>query len=101
MRIVLEPSDLDAIAEKVIETLRPLLHTDKNNKGEDVNLDVQGLCDYLHVSKKWVYKRTHLNEIPHYKVEGVLLFRKRDIDKWVDSFRIPVLGSPGNLKLLR
>lgn len=100
MKTEFEPEDIKTIAQKVAELLSPLIAKQSTGK-DDAMLDVQGLCDYLHVSPKWVYKRTHLKEIPHHKVEGVLLFRKRDIDKWVDGYKIPVLSSSANLKLLK
>jgi excisionase family DNA binding protein len=99
VKVDLEHSDIQAIAEKVVQLLRPLLS--ENAKPVNEIFDVEELAQYLHVSTKWVYKRTHLKEIPHHKVEGVLLFRRRDIDKWVDGYRIPVLNPSGNLKLIR
>jgi excisionase family DNA binding protein len=42
------------------------------------------LAEYLTVSKQWIYERSHLKEIPHIKKQGLLRFRKREIDKWLD-----------------
>jgi excisionase family DNA binding protein len=86
----LSPELVEQIADKVIERLKPLLKG--NNKPEDETIfDVKGLCNYLHVSDKWIYERTHLKAIPHLKVNGLLRFRKRDIDKWLNSFNVMAL----------
>ncbi len=45
-------------------------------------------------AKKWIYERTHLKEIPYKKVKGVLLFRKKDIDKWLDTHNVPAVDAP-------
>ena len=93
MKIELEPHDIELIAQRVLELLRP--HFAGIGKGEDnIILDVKGLCSYLHVSEKWVYERTHLKEIPHLKINGLLRFRTTDIDKWLNSFNIPATSTP-------
>lgn len=96
MRTEIDPQDIEAIASRVVEILRPLLSTEKT---EDVIYDVKGLCSYLNVSEKWVYERTHYKEIPHLKVNGLLRFRKRDIDKWLNSHNVPTVNAP--VKALR
>jgi excisionase family DNA binding protein len=88
------PQELvNEIADKVIERLKPLL-SGTGKAEDDVIYDVKGLCDYLHVSNKWIYERTHLKEIPHLKVNGLLRFRKKDIDKWLNSFNVLAVSTP-------
>lgn len=94
MKSELEPQDIEAIALRVAELLKPLLSGNGRHEAEDTIFDVRGLCDYLHVSDKWVYERTHLKEIPHLKVNGLLRFRKRDMDKWLLSFNLPSISTP-------
>ena len=78
------------IAQEVIKAIRPIL---MKNKAEDDKLfTVDSLSEYLEVSKGWVYERTHLKEIPYMKVGRFPRFRKRDIDKWLDSLKTPSLG---------
>jgi hypothetical protein len=81
----------DLFREVVREELKTLT-AGKAASADDNILDLPGLCGYLHVSDKWVYQRTHLKEIPHLKIKGLLLFRKREIDKWVDGYKMPVLS---------
>lgn len=91
---ILPEEFVDQIADKVIEKLKPLISGNGRYEGEDTIFDVKGLCDYLHVSDKWIYERTHLKEIPHLKVNGLLRFRKKDIDKWLNSFNVPAINTP-------
>lgn len=89
MKTEFEPQDIKAIAQRVSDLLKPLISGNGKHDAEDTIFDVKRLCDYLHVSDKWVYERTHLKEIPHLKAKGLLRFRKKDIDKWLNSFNIP------------
>jgi predicted DNA-binding transcriptional regulator AlpA len=95
LRIELEQSDLEAIAQIVLDTVKPyLVRNPKCNTEEDDIMDMKGLCAYLKVTPKWVHERTRLHEIPFYKLSNKQLrFRKRDIDKWLDSLKTPAITS--------
>ena len=103
MKIELEPQDIQAIADKVLDTIKPYLSGVGKDRQHDVVLDVPGLCDYLKVSAKWIHERTHLREIPFHKLSNKQLrFRKRDIDKWLDSLRTPAINpSSSRVRLLK
>jgi excisionase family DNA binding protein len=88
---------VDLIADKVVEKLKPIISCNGKHDTEDVIFDVQGLMDYLKVSKQWIYERTHLKEIPHLKIDGQLRFRKKDIDKWLSSYNVPTLSTQENI----
>ncbi|MFZ5988085.1 MAG: helix-turn-helix domain-containing protein [Bacillota bacterium] len=92
MKIDLEHQDIEPIAQRVIELLKPILKDNGKLEQENIIFDVKGLCSYLKVSDKWVYERTHLKEIPYLKVNGLLRFRKKDIDKWLSSFNMPLVS---------
>lgn len=95
MKIELEQEDIRAIAQAVTEMLKPVLSGNGKHGAEDNTIfDVKGLCNHLHVSDKWIYERTHLKEIPHLKVNGLLRFRKKDIEKWLNSFNVPAVSTP-------
>lgn len=91
MKTLLEQEDIRAIASAVMEMVKPLLSGNGTNKEEDIIFDVAGLTEYLKVSKQWIYERTHLKEIPHLKIDGQLRFRKKDINKWLNSFNVPAI----------
>ena len=93
MKTELEPQDIEAIADKVIEKLKPLI-ADNGRHKEDVIFDVPGLAKYLKVSTKWIYERTQFKEIPYQKIKGLLRFRKKDIDRWLNFHSVPAINSP-------
>jgi excisionase family DNA binding protein len=102
MKSIFEQEDVQDIVSAVIEALKPFLSGKKENGSDDTVFDVPGLCEYLHVSNKWVYKRTHLKEIPHYKMEGVLLFKKHEVEKWLAGYRMPVMNQgTGNIRCIK
>lgn len=91
MQIKLEQSDIQAIAEEVVKQLRPLLSGRVESNVVPIFFDVESLCRYLLVTPKWLYERTHLDEIPFIKLSNKQLrFRKKDIDKWLDTLATPV-----------
>ncbi|MBF0487216.1 MAG: helix-turn-helix domain-containing protein [Nitrospirae bacterium] len=84
---------LEPLTERFIEALKPILSANvKRDIEPDTIYDVKGLCEYLKVKEKWVYERTHLNEIPFLKIGAQLRFRKKSIDKWLNSFETPAVN---------
>jgi excisionase family DNA binding protein len=93
MKIEIEESDIQAIAETVFETMKPFLTGVDNEKSSGSMMDLKELCAYLKVKPKWVHERTYLKEIPFLKLSNKQLrFRKRDIDKWLESMRISAIN---------
>ena len=75
----------------MLDLLKPHLGNN-GKKEEDMIFDVNSLASYLNVSKQWIYERTHLNAIPFIKKKGLLRFRKKDIDKWLESDKMPSIN---------
>jgi excisionase family DNA binding protein len=92
MKVTLEQEDIQAIAEAVIEKLRPLL-VSNNGHSEDRVFDKKGLAEYLNVSLSTINKLVSNKQIPHFKINhgsaGAVRFYKRDIDKWIQRQTIP------------
>ena len=103
MKMLLEPGDIQEIVSAVVEGLKPFLPGKGGNRADDGILDVPGLCEYLRVTSKWIHERTHLKQLPYYKLSNKQLrFKKRDIDKWLDSLGTPALSPyQGKLKAVR
>ncbi|MCX5806594.1 MAG: hypothetical protein NT010_11095 [Proteobacteria bacterium] len=80
MKTILEPEDIQAIAEKVIELIRPLL---SQNKPSESIMDKKGLSEYLQVDVSWIDK--NLYQLPHFKAGKYVRFRQVNIDKWINS----------------
>lgn len=47
-------------------------------------LNFNEACQYMAVSRSFLYKKTSTNSIPHYCPEGKLIYFKRsDLDQWL------------------
>ena len=101
MKIEIDEEDIQKIAAALLLVLQPNLGAGKAETSD--LMDVNDLCSYLKVSVKWVHERTHLKEIPFIKLSNKQLrFKKREIDKWLEGLRTPVLSElRGKLKVLR
>lgn len=79
MKIDLDDADIERlaprVAQEVVTLLKPYL---KPTPQEDVLFDVKSLAEYLNVAPSWVYK--HMGTLPRFKLDGLLGFRKKDID---------------------
>ena len=105
MVIELENKDIERIVSRVLEALKPVLQ-DRDRKSDqgEIIFDVEGLANYLKVSKAWVYEKTHLKEIPFYKVGKFPRFIKKHIDRWLqENLHLPLspLPNSGKMKLLK
>ncbi|MBF0556410.1 MAG: helix-turn-helix domain-containing protein [Nitrospirae bacterium] len=85
MKSSLEPDDIQAIAEAVMERLKPSIAGNGKREYEDVIFDKKSLAAYLKVSESTISKLVSNKQIPHFKIQagqsGGVPFRQRDIDK--------------------
>ncbi len=79
MKIEIEPQDIQAIAEKVVEMIRPMLLF--QSKPPDIIMDKKGLSEYLQVDVSWIDK--NLYALPHFKAGKYVRFKQSLIDKWI------------------
>ncbi len=86
MKTILDQEDVELIAQRVVEMIRPLLPP--KAESENIVFSVEELAEYLRVSVKWVYEHTH--ELPHFKLGGLLRFRKQEIDRAIDKLSLKV-----------
>ncbi len=84
MKIELETSDIERIAERVAKQLTPLLR--QNSKSNDNELmTVEELADYLKVKKSSIYDKVHTKSIPFLKHGNTLRFRRKHVDLWLQN----------------
>ncbi len=98
MKIELETQDIEGIAQRVSELLKPSLSNRERQDEKDIIFDVKELAEYLHIDSSWVYKQVSLKSIPFFKNGKYTRFRKRDIDRWIDSQSVSPIPSPKYLK---
>ena len=61
---------------------------DKDKPARDILLTRKELMDYLRIKPSTLRKLMLRNEFPYFKLERRVLFRKDDIDKWLESKRV-------------
>ncbi len=102
MKLEIEPTDIEAIAQRVSDILRPMIARVERADAaaaSDTILDVEGLAAYLHVNTSWIYKQVSLKAIPYFKTGKYPRFRKKEIDRWIENQTarpIPALKVVGN-----
>ncbi|MGO9138360.1 MAG: helix-turn-helix domain-containing protein [Syntrophales bacterium] len=87
MRIDLDQADIEAIANRVIEQIIPLI---KSWQEPDELMDINQVCQLLKKSKgqiyQWVHSASHgLSDFPYHKAGRSLRFSQKDILKWLKS----------------
>ncbi len=70
------------VTRAVVQGIAPLL---ARVEEEDSVLTVEALAQYLRVDPGWVYKQVSLKTIPYFKNGKYVRFRKRDIDRWIET----------------
>lgn len=85
MKAELEPQDIEAIAQRVIELLKPLLAGNGKQEDTDIIFTPETLAEYLQVDTSWVYKQVSLKTIPYFKSGKYTRFKKPVIDKWIET----------------
>jgi len=95
MKIELEPQDIEAIAQRVLDLLKPYLVSkedrterkgSKRPKGE--YLRSEHLSEYLQISlstvRSWIYQR----KIPYFKFGRKVFFKRSDIERWAEDRKV-------------
>ena len=91
MKIELEQKDIEAIAKGVAELLIPIIAKNEDMNIKDKIFTVKKLSEYLGLSVSWIYNNMH--KIPHFNKKedglkkGKPLFRKSEIDQWLEDFK--------------
>ena len=78
MRTVAEGEQIERSTISVREVLI-YLETDRY-------LDLKGAAEYLPLSERTI--RQHISEIPHFRYGKKIIFRRSELDRWMESFRV-------------
>lgn len=80
---------LEELARRVAERLQALQGEERAQGAQSAGspwLSIEAASRYLDWPKQRLYKLTAAGEIPHYKHEGRLLFRREELDNWLREF---------------
>ena len=61
--------------------------------------NVRQLSDYIGMSMQWIYNNK--NKLPHSNINNKPLFRKSDIDRWLESCKVNISNEPVELPVLK
>ena len=81
----LEPL-LDYLARRIVELQQELAPAQEHAEERSPWLSLAKAAAYLDWPRQRLYKLTASGEIPHYKHEGRLLFRRDELDQWLSRF---------------
>lgn len=89
MKTELEPQDIEVIAQRVVELLKPLLASNGKNEDDEL-LDIEQASKLLGTSREqiyqWVsYAKHGLKPFPYLKSGKRLRFSKKDLIKWMND----------------
>ena len=91
MKIELEPQEIEAIAQRVAELIKPMLSKSYTRVQDEQIFTTKSLAGYLQVKPSWVYKRVSNGEIPYFKHGKYTRFKKSAIDKWLEKHSLTPL----------
>ena len=88
MKTQLEVEDIQEITAAVLDTLKPLLAVKGFSEIEpqDRHFNVKQLSEYMGMSAQWIYN--NMRTIPHFNLNRKPLFRKSEIDAWIEQYRV-------------
>jgi len=89
LKTELEPQDIELIAQRVVELLRPLLSSNGKNEDDEL-LDVKQASKLLGTSKEQIYQwvsnaKYGLKPFPFLKSGKRLRFSKNNLMKWMND----------------
>jgi excisionase family DNA binding protein len=50
-------------------------------------LNIEELSEYLGIKKSTLYAKVAKRQVPYYKIDRLIRFKKTEIDRWVESLR--------------
>jgi len=99
MKSTLEPEDIQAIASAVIEMLKPVISGNGKYDSNDRWFNVRQLSEYIGMSAQWIYNNK--SKLPHVNINSKPLFRKSEVNRWLESCRVHTINEPIELPVLK
>ncbi len=97
MKIQLESQDIDAIAQRVVDLLKPyLLARDEvkiapgpaPSQPKGHYMTVPQLAEYLQISKHTIYNWIFQGKIPYSKIGRRVMFKREEIVRWSEDKKV-------------
>jgi len=55
-------------------------------------MNVIELANYINIKEKTIYSKVEAKEIPHFRIGGLIRFKKSEIDQWIEGQRVGVVS---------
>jgi excisionase family DNA binding protein len=96
------PEELvEALARRVAQIVLAEMENDLR-PSQSRWLRAKEAAEYLGWTRSALYKRVQSRSIPYYKLEGVLLFKSHELDRWLEEHRVePRAGRNDSERLAR
>jgi excisionase family DNA binding protein len=94
MKSEFELKDIEAIASKIVEALKPIIAANGRCEVEDIIFTPETLAEYLRVDMSWVYKQVSMKTIPYFKSGKYTRFKKSAIESWIQKQTIRPIPHP-------
>jgi len=95
MKTQLEQQDIDAIAQRVVDLLKPyLLARDEvkiapaPSQPKGAYMTVSQLAEYLQISKHTIYNWIFQRKIPYSKIGRRVMFKREEIVRWSEDKKV-------------
>jgi len=96
MRTELEPHDIEAVAQRVMELLAPALKGAQKAQVNEELLTPEDLAALLHVDLSWIYKQTQTKTLPHKKLGKYIRFSRSEVMRHLEKSTVPA-ASPAKI----
>jgi len=95
MKIELEEKDIKAITGAILDELRPVLaHLGGKDNQDDSIMNVSGVAAYFNLRRGEILKMVRERKLPCFKIGNkIRMFRKSEVDRWMDSYKNEPLQS--------
>jgi predicted DNA-binding transcriptional regulator AlpA len=97
--LTLPPELVKEIAKEVIELLKPMLSGNGKHEADDRWFNVRQLSEYIGMSPQWIYNNK--GKLLHVNINNKPLFRKSEVDRWLESCRVHTINEPIELPVLK
>jgi len=95
MKTQFEREDIEAIAQRVVELLKPYLPGREEMKVPPDLSKLRGhfmtttqLAEYLRISKSTIYTWIYKGKIPYSKIDTMVRFKTEDIEQWSEKRKV-------------
>jgi len=83
--------------KEITHTLKQIVKLLQNIQQQESNyLSFNQAKEFLQMSSSSLYKLTSAKEIKHYKPNGKLLFKKADLEEWLNQYSVEIIEKDRN-----